>query len=173
MPSWIPEKKWLRVSLNELSMLAFISFLRRKNFTSDEQKWIHRNKERMERSKMSHCTTLHVSWKWNYAGLKFMFEEAFCVLRIRDELFFIFWLVVSHDWCVIWGRERCHFPQFCQLRSRNPPGATSIVPIFFGIISKCDPHRSRYQHTKFYTCMKNRTIFAICRSTDQIILSCN
>ena len=32
------------------------------------------------------------------------------------------------------------------------PGATSILPIFVGTISKCV--RSRYQHTKFRTCMK-------------------
>ena len=44
----------------------------------------------MERSKMRYCTTLHVSWKWNYGGLKFIFKEAFCVLRMRNERFFIF-----------------------------------------------------------------------------------
>ena len=54
----------------------------------------------MERSKMSYCTKFHVSWKWNYGGLKFMFEEAFCVLRMRNELFH-FWSVVSRDSCVI------------------------------------------------------------------------
>ena len=41
-----------------------------------------------KKSKMSYCTTLHVSWKWNYGGLKFMFAEAFCVVRMRNELCF-------------------------------------------------------------------------------------
>ena len=50
---------------------------------------MHRNKERMERTEMKYCTTLHVSSKWNYGGLKFMFGEAFCVLFIHNEHFFI------------------------------------------------------------------------------------
>ena len=51
------------------------------------------------------------------------------------------------------------FPSKGNLRqkSRNPPGVTSILPIFVGTISKCVLYRSRYQHTKFRTCMKNRT----------------
>ena len=39
---------------------------------------------------MSYCTTLHVSWKWNYGSLKFMFKEAFCVLHMCKELFSVF-----------------------------------------------------------------------------------
>ena len=39
---------------------------------------------------MSYHTTLHVSWKLNYGGLKFIFEETFCVLHVRNELFLIF-----------------------------------------------------------------------------------
>ena len=39
---------------------------------------------------MSHYTTLHVSCNWNYGGSKFTFEEAFCVLRMRNKLFLIF-----------------------------------------------------------------------------------
>ena len=39
---------------------------------------------------MSYCTTLHVSLKGNYGGLKFMFEEHFRVLWMRNELLFIF-----------------------------------------------------------------------------------
>ena len=82
----------------------------RKIFISDKQNWIHRNKERMERSKMSYCIKLHVSWKWNYRGLKSIFEEAFCVLRMLDELFFYF--LSGYDSCVVCGRERCHFLSF-------------------------------------------------------------
>ena len=51
---------------------------------------MHRNKGRMERSKVSHCTTLRVFWKWNYGRLKFTFEKVFCVLCMRNELYFIF-----------------------------------------------------------------------------------
>ena len=50
------------------------------------------------------------------------------------------------------------------MHKSRPPGATSILPVFIGTISKCDLHISGYQHTKFRTCMKNRTVFAICHS---------
>ena len=40
-------------------------------------------------------------------------------------------------------------------KSSNPPAATSILPAFVGILSKCVLYHSRYQHTKFCTCMKN------------------
>ena len=97
--SW---KIMIYASLNQLCMLAFISFLGRKKwlkiFISDEQKWIHRHKERKERSKMSYCTTSRVSWKWNYRGLTFMFEEAFCVLRMHNAYlsFLIGLYLVTH-----------------------------------------------------------------------------
>ena len=42
-------------------------------------------------------------------------------------------------------------------KSRKPLGATAILPISDGTISKCVPYRSRYQHALFRTCMKNRT----------------
>ena len=42
----------------------------------------------MERGEMSYCTTLHVFWKWNCGGLKFMFEVAFCVHAKRDFFHF-------------------------------------------------------------------------------------
>ena len=48
---------------------------------------------------------------------------------------------------------------------QKPRVATPILPITIGTISKCILYRSRYRHTKFRTCMKNRTIFAICHST--------
>ena len=49
--------------------------------------------------------------------------------------------------------------QFLLLRKtlgKNPetPGTTSIFPIFVDTTSKCDPHSSTYQHTKFCTYMK-------------------
>ena len=69
-----------------------------KKIISNKQKLIHRNEERMERSKMNHCATLHASWRWNYGGLKVNVEEAFCVLQMRNELFFIFdWLHLVTD----------------------------------------------------------------------------
>ena len=54
------------------------------------RRFLYSNEECLERSKMSCWTALHVSWKWNYGGLKFMLEEAFCVLHMRNELFPIF-----------------------------------------------------------------------------------
>ena len=39
------------------------------------------------KKKVNHGTTLHVSWKWNYGGLKFMLDDAFRVLRMRHALF--------------------------------------------------------------------------------------
>ena len=74
-----------------------------KNFISDKQKRIHRNKERTERIKMNYCITVHVSWKWNYGGLKFILEEAFVYCACATS-FFSFWSVVSYDSCVVWGR---------------------------------------------------------------------
>ena len=51
---------------------------------------------------------------------------------------------------------------------QKPSGTTSVLPIFVSIISKCNLYRSRYQHTKFRTCMNICIIFAIWRSTISI-----
>ena len=53
----------------------------------------------MERSKMSYCTTLHVSWKWNFGV-----HVRRGILRTAhvQQAFLIFDR----------GRESCHFSQF-------------------------------------------------------------
>ena len=51
-------------------------------------------------------------------------------------------------------------------KSRNPPEAISILRISVDTIPERVLYRSRYQHTKFCTCMKNRTIFTISRHTN-------
>ena len=72
------------------------------------------------------------------------------VNNVQEELF----ILMSFT---LWG----NFNQ----KSKSPPGATSILPILVGTVSKCVLYCSRYRHIKFRTCMKYRTIFAICRST--------
>ena len=50
-------------------------------------------------------------------------------------------------------------------KSRNPLEPLQYCQYSFAPYLKCDLHSSRYQYTKFCTCMKNRTVFAICHST--------
>ena len=83
-------------------MLAFISFLveekNDENILSQISKSEYiKNDERMKKSKMSRCTTLHFSWKWNYGGLKFMFEETFCRLFMRTFFPFLIGYVSYGD----------------------------------------------------------------------------
>ena len=43
----------------------------------------------MERNKMSYCTTLRVSWKWNYGALKLFELGILCTAHAQRD-FFIF-----------------------------------------------------------------------------------
>ena len=113
-----------------------------------------------------------------------MFEEAFCVLCMRNELFRIFdWLYLLTDvsygdrkgvifrsfaGSFMWHEQVCsgrmfYFDDFYFIgkpwgKIQKPHGATSMLPMFVGTISKCVICRGRYQHTKFRTSIKNSTI---------------
>ena len=80
-----------------------------------------------------------VSFFLSFAG-SFLWCQQFCPGRTFyfDDFYFI-----GKPWAKI----------------QKPPGATSILPMFISTISKYDLHHSRYQHTKFHTCMKNHINF--------------
>ena len=108
-------------------------------------------------------------------SFSFNFDWSYPITRVSsgDKKGAIFFLTFASSfmWCgqFFSGRSLyCHdfyFEVKPYTQIQNPPGATSILPVFVGTISKYDVHSSRYQHTKFRTCMKNRTAFAVCHST--------
>ena len=79
-----------------------------------------------------------------------------------DEKGFIF---LSFDSPFMWCEQFCsgrtfYFDNFYFIgkpyaKIQNPPGATSLLPISVGTMSKCVLYRGRYQNTKFRTWWEN------------------